>query len=104
VAAWLILIAFAVVPFGIGFSGIMFRRLPVIAGALVCLAYLVYLVGSGIWAATCPRCNEGELLRDAAWVMGAAYYGVVTVLLLAVIGLGALVGRLANRIFACWCS
>jgi hypothetical protein len=97
VVGWLILVAFALVPFAIGFSGIRFRRLPMIAVALLCLGYLALVVCSGIWAATCPHCSAGELRRDAAWVMGVAYYGVVTALLLSIMALGALAAWLVRR-------
>lgn len=95
-ADWLLLMTYALVPFAIDFSGIRFRRLPLIVGALLCLAYLVFLVGYGIWTAMCPRCNEGELLREGAFGMGALVYGILLVVLLSTIGFGALVARIAR--------
>ena len=88
---WPFEVAVILVFFAIGFSGIRFRRLPLIVGALLCLAYLILLVGYGIWAAMCPRCNEGELLREGWFGMVALVYGILLVVLLSIIGFGALV-------------
>jgi hypothetical protein len=87
-------VAVILVFFATGLSGIRFRRLPLIVGALLCLAYLVFLVGYGIWTATCPRCNEGELLREGMFGMGALVYGIILVVLLSAIGFGVLIARI----------
>ena len=93
---WPFEVAVILVFFAIGLSGIRFRRLPLIVGALLCLAYLVLLVGYGIWTAMCPRCNEGELLREGWFGMVALVYGILLVVLLSIIGFGAVVARIVR--------
>jgi len=93
---WPLEVAVILVFFAIGFSGIRFRRLPLVVGALLCLAYLVLLVGYGIWTAMCPKCNEGELLREGWFGMVALVYGIILVVLLSIIGFGALVAQVVR--------
>ena len=90
---------FTLTAFVIGFSGIRFRRVPVVAGGLLCVGYLVILVCTGIWAATCLDCNAGELRRDATWVIGAAVYTIFLAVLLLTIAFGALSAWVVRKAF-----
>jgi membrane protein implicated in regulation of membrane protease activity len=93
VSGLLILVALVPVPFAIGLSGIKFRRLPMIAGALLCLAYLAFLAGLGVWTAACPHCNYGDNYRYVVMILTALAYGISLFVALSMMTVGALTAR-----------
>ena len=85
-----------VVSFAIGLSGIRFRRLPLIAGAILVVAYLALFVVSGIWAARCPNCVIEEDHRASLWFGFMVIYGIFAALLLLMMSFGALAARVVR--------
>ncbi len=89
----LILVALIPIPFAIGLSGIKFRRFPMIAGTLLCLAYLAFLVSVGVWTAMCPHCSYKDSSRYVLLIMTALAYGISLFVALSMMTVGALTAR-----------
>ena len=92
----LILVAFALVFFAVGLSGIRFRRLPVRASVLLFVAYLAFVIVYGISVSRCNHCGAGEDPHDGRWLVAAfvdVLAGAFAASLLGVMVLGGLAAR-----------
>jgi hypothetical protein len=84
----------------IGLMRVRFRRLPWIAAGLFVVAYLLYFAAYGIYAAQCADCvgGLGETRGDMLLIAGL-FFGLMLVLTLAGIALGARLTVLLVRLF-----
>ena len=83
----------------VGMLRVRFRRLPWIAAAVVVIAYLLYLAAFGAYAAMCWDC-EGDVTaaRGDSFLVSMLFLGVMLVVTLAGIALGARLTILLGRV------
>ena len=61
------------------------------------MAYLMFLLGAGVWAARCPDCSSGDWSRVGALVFVGILFGFITVATFVAIGLGMLLALAYQR-------
>jgi len=86
-----------VVGTAIGLSGIVVRRLPLIAAATLLFAYLAFITWYGILTATCPHCSGGDGDRVYYLSLYAWFWGSLLGSLLLGIAAGALPAWLLSK-------
>ncbi len=84
----------------IGLLRVRFRRLPWIVAGTVAAAYLLYLAASGIYAARCWDCSgDVTSTRGDSFLVGILFFGLLLVVTLAGIALGARLTVVLGRLF-----
>lgn len=75
-------------------------RLPVVAAAALIAAYVLYVASYGVWAAQCWNCKVGvsETRSDMLLIAGM-FFGLLLILTLAGITLGARLTIMVGRLF-----
>ncbi len=82
-----------------GLARAKFRRLPLVAAAIVLVAYLAYIVSISAWAATCWDCEAGlSETRGDVLFLSAVFFGLYALLTLVGIWLGARFSASAARL------
>jgi len=87
----------------IGLLRVRFRRLPWIVAGIVVAAYLLYLAAYGTYAARCWGCSgDAATTRGDSFLVATLFLGLVLIVTLAGIALGArltiLLGRLSRTV------
>jgi hypothetical protein len=83
---WL-LMAFIALGLVAGFASRLNRMAPLTIGFAVVLAYSIYVIATGVWAAQCWDCVEqGEDSRGVGFWLGLILYGFVVIVHLTAIG------------------
>jgi hypothetical protein len=85
--------------FGAGWARIRWRAAPVAASALVVGVYAIAMIAATICAASCPKCNSGELHRIDAVAWSAIIYGGLAIVIVLAIWVGAAFTRVLTRLF-----
>ena len=87
----------------VGALRVRYRRLPWIVSGLLVAAYLLYLASYGTYAARCWDCSgDAASTRGDSFLVATLFFGLMVVLTLAGIALGArltiLLGRLSRTV------
>jgi hypothetical protein len=78
---------------------IRWRVVPLLASAVVAALYAIAMIAATIWAASCPKCNSGELHRIDAVAWSAIIYGGLALVIVLAIWIGAAFTRVLTRMF-----
>lgn len=85
-----------------GLARAKFPRVPFIAAGLVVLAYAAYMAVIAVWAAQCWDCRGLSTTRSDVFFVSAIFFGLLTVMTLLAIWLGARLVTVLQRLLKTW--
>jgi hypothetical protein len=89
-----------VIGVGLGLAKAISARIPWAAAAFVIAAYSLFVVGTGVWTATCSDCTvgSGSDTRGDVFFVSAVFFGAVAATTLLGIWLGARMTTMLGRL------